>query len=103
MSVRVTAACRVAYNFQVIDLDEGQVIPDGELADHLAATGAPVEPVDEPADPSTPPSTDPPVPPAANATKTAWVEHAVAQGADAAAAVAMTKAALIEAHGTTTE
>jgi hypothetical protein len=98
MSVRVTAPCRAAYNFQVIDLDEGEVIPDGELADYLAATGAPVESVDKPGDPG-----DPPVPPAVSATKAAWVEHAVAVGADQTAAEAMTKAALVEAHGTTTE
>lgn len=49
MSVRVMAACR-PYWHGVQELAEGQIVPSGEFADHLLATGAPVEPLDtEPA------------------------------------------------------
>lgn len=38
-------------------------------------------------------------PPAVNAPKADWVDHAVSQGADPDTAAAMTKAQLIEEHG----
>lgn len=38
-------------------------------------------------------------PPAASASKAAWVDHAVAQGADRDEAEALTKDALVEAYG----
>jgi hypothetical protein len=91
MSLRVTEPCRVAYQSSVLDLYEGQRIDAGELADYLAATGAPVEQVDE--------SAAAPTPPAASATKAAWVAHAVDKGVDPSVAEAMTKAELIAEHG----
>jgi hypothetical protein len=53
-AVRVTADCAVNYNYGIHRLAAGEVIPAGEFADHLAGTGAPVEPetpAEEPADP----------------------------------------------------
>lgn len=46
MRVRVTAACKVAYQGQILDLAEGEV-QHGELAEYLSSTGAPVQEVDD--------------------------------------------------------
>lgn len=42
MAIVVTEACRSWWNYQVHDLAAGDVVPAGEFADHLLATGAPV-------------------------------------------------------------
>jgi len=60
--VRVIESCSVYYRHVVEPLTAGQEIPPGEFADWLAATGAPVEPLDTPdagesvEDPGTPPA-----------------------------------------------
>lgn len=46
MAAKVTTPCRVSWNYGVHELAAGQLIPDGEFADHLLATGAPVERVE---------------------------------------------------------
>jgi hypothetical protein len=44
-AVRVTRATRVYFNHSVELLAEGQEVPEGEFADYLRSTGAPVEEV----------------------------------------------------------
>lgn len=98
--MRVTAdrAFAASRDGELVAFEAGDVA-EGDWAEYLATTGAPVTAVEE----ASGESGDAATPPAPSAPKTAWVEHAVAQGADEAAAAAMTKAALIEAHGPTTE
>lgn len=43
MPIVMTAACRPYWGYRVHDLAAGDVIPDGEFADFLRATGAPVD------------------------------------------------------------
>ena len=42
MPIVVTEASQAWWNYQVHDLAAGDVIPDGEFAAHLLATGSPV-------------------------------------------------------------
>lgn len=42
MAVVVTETSRAWWNYQVHDLTAGDIVPDGEFATHLLATGAPV-------------------------------------------------------------
>jgi hypothetical protein len=50
MAVVVTQDCRPYYNYGLHELAKGTVIPAGEFADYLLATGAPVvEQADGPA------------------------------------------------------
>lgn len=61
-----------------------------------AATGEPGEPEAEPAVAAT---GEPPAAPVPSAPKQAWIDYAVAQGADPATAAAMTKADLMSRYG----
>lgn len=96
MAVIVTEKCRVAWDCGVTDLETGQEIPSGELANYLLSTGAPVEAVSEPevSDQDTAGS----VPrPAVNAAKADWVAHvADLHGLDHDEVGQLTKPALIE-------
>ena len=47
MTITATRGCRVYWNHSVHDLTAGQMIPDGEFATYLQATGAPVVEVDD--------------------------------------------------------
>lgn len=57
-AVRVTRSCSVYWNYVPEQLAEGQEIPAGQFADHLLATGAPVEAVDPPVEGDAPPVED---------------------------------------------
>jgi hypothetical protein len=72
-AVRVTAACAVAYNNGIHQLAAGEVIPAGEFADHLAASGAPVEPETPPAGPEQEPADPDAVPDGTVDEVLAWV------------------------------
>jgi hypothetical protein len=71
-AVRVTADCAVSYNYGLHRLAAGEVIPAGEFADHLTATGAPVEAETPPADPDQEPGDPDAVPDSTVADVLAW-------------------------------
>lgn len=70
MQVVVREDCSVSYNYGVWPLVKGQIL-EGEMADYLHATGAPVDPV-EPATEPEQPADD--VPTGTVAEVLAWVD-----------------------------
>lgn len=93
MAVIVKEKCRVAWDCGVTELEEGQEIPPGELANYLLATGAPVESTEDQPEPE---QTGVPRP-AVNAAKADWVAHvADLHGLDHDEVNQLTKPALIE-------
>jgi hypothetical protein len=73
MTVIVKEKCRVAWEYGVTELAEGQEIPPGELANYLLSTGAPVESTEDLPQPQPEQSGVPR--PAVNAAKADWVAH----------------------------
>src|ERR1051326_7985791 len=102
MTVRVTEDCRVAYQGGVAELSEGQEVPDGEFANYLLATGAPVEPIGE--QPAQQDNQSGVPRPAVNAAKADWVAHvADLHRLDPEEVGQLTKPALIEMADTPPE
>lgn len=83
MPVKLTEDHRTYWNYQVITLAKGEEIPNGEFADHLIASGAPIE-VEEA--PPAPPADPDAVPQGTVAEILAWVGEDKDKAAKALAA-----------------